>query len=101
MIWGFALNKPTCIRHQHRSHKKELVHLSRTQQAQGRIGNREAFKGSGGVNYYDDSLALLRVCHDSQTIAKKTRSQPYITEYGNPVYVDFAIDTMFIVGSGV
>ncbi|KAF7896337.1 hypothetical protein EAF00_006351 [Botryotinia globosa] len=86
MIAEFASNKPTCMRHWHRTHKKKLIHLSKYPQVQGRIVYREKFTGFGGVNYYDESLALLRVCHDSLTIAKKTRSQPYLTKYGSLVF---------------
>ncbi|TGO23130.1 hypothetical protein BPAE_0143g00280 [Botrytis paeoniae] len=100
MIWEFASNKPTYLENRYRTHQKELVHLSRNQEAQGQIGNLEKFTGTGGVNYHNDSLGLLRVCHDSRTIAKKTRSQPYRTNYGNPVYIDFAIDTIFVIDSG-
>ncbi|TGO45924.1 hypothetical protein BCON_0355g00030 [Botryotinia convoluta] len=66
MIWEFASNKPTYMEHRHRTHQKELVHLSRNQEAQGRIGNLETFIGSGGVNYHNDSLGLLRSILTSQ-----------------------------------
>ncbi|TGO65581.1 hypothetical protein BOTNAR_0077g00250 [Botryotinia narcissicola] len=60
MIWEFASSKPSCMSHRHRTHQKELICL-RNPQMQGRILYGEPPIGSGGVNYYDASLALLRI----------------------------------------
>ncbi|KAF7946355.1 hypothetical protein EAE96_009354 [Botrytis aclada] len=102
MIWEFASNKPTYMVYRYRTRQKELPQLSENQETQEptRILERRPLS-DGGMNYYNDSRGLLRVCHDSRTIAKKTRSQPYLTKNGNQVYINFALDIEFVANSGM
>lgn len=87
-IWTFASNEPRFIGPTHRTVKREMAHISAAEKK----GQLTDPSGGGGLNYHNNPLSILWVCHDSREIAKTARSQPLLEDFGNPVYIDFAID---------
>ncbi|KAI9642815.1 hypothetical protein NHQ30_008548 [Ciborinia camelliae] len=102
-IWESASEKPRFIASTRKAAEKEEAVAAKernqfSSQPTDLIEGFDLFEIFPGFHYKDNALCLLWTCHDAREIAKKTRSQPLLKMFGNPVYINFEID-IIICGS--